>query len=144
MQPSQWAHLDTAPDCKRTERGIYAASLWASPQANGLVHAIPTLKRPEGRAPGAVSRCTHSQRINYSRLNLPAREDLPGAISLGIIRTSCSATARCVNGAHDLVPRHLRVRIGVNMKHDAGNNLLFYLGGQLGTARTGGQHQRLD
>src|SRR2546425_12252906 len=29
-----------------------------------------------------------SQRINYSRLNLSAREDLPGAISPGIIQTS--------------------------------------------------------
>src|SRR5438093_6425387 len=35
-----------------TERGIYAASPLASPQANGLVHAVQTLKRPEGRAPG--------------------------------------------------------------------------------------------
>jgi pectate lyase len=38
----------------------------------------------------------------------------------------------CVNGAHDIVLRHLRVRIGGNMKHDAGNNLLFY-----GTAEPG-------
>src|SRR5262245_35407342 len=27
----------------------------------------------------------------------------------------------CVNGAHDIVMRHLRVRIGGNLKHDAGN-----------------------
>ena len=38
----------------------------------------------------------------------------------------------CVNGAHDIVLRHLRVRIGGDMKHDAGNNLLFY-----GTAEPG-------
>lgn len=38
----------------------------------------------------------------------------------------------CVNGAHNIVLRHLRVRIGGNMKHDAGNNLLFY-----GTAEPG-------
>lgn len=38
----------------------------------------------------------------------------------------------CVNGAHDIVLRHLRVRIGGNMKLDAGNNLLFY-----GTAEPG-------
>ncbi len=31
-----------------------------------------------------------------------------------------------VNGAHDIVVRHLRVRMGGNMKHDAGNNLLCY------------------
>ncbi len=37
-----------------------------------------------------------------------------------------------VNGAHDIVIRHLRVRMGGNMKHDAGNNLLFY-----GTAEPG-------
>src|SRR5687768_862882 len=37
-----------------------------------------------------------------------------------------------VNGAHDIVLRHLRVRIGGNMEHDAGNNLLFY-----GTAEPG-------
>jgi len=38
----------------------------------------------------------------------------------------------CVNGAHDIILRHLRVRMGGNMKHDAGNNLLFY-----GTAEPG-------
>ncbi len=32
----------------------------------------------------------------------------------------------CVNGAHDIIFRHLRVRTGGNMKHDAGNNILFY------------------
>ncbi len=32
----------------------------------------------------------------------------------------------CVNGAHDIILRHLCVRMGGNMKHDAGNNLLFY------------------
>jgi len=37
-----------------------------------------------------------------------------------------------VNGAHDIVVRHLRVRTGGNMKHDAGNNLLCY-----GTAEPG-------
>lgn len=29
-----------------------------------------------------------------------------------------------VNGAHDIIVRHLRVRMGGNLKHDAGNNLL--------------------
>jgi pectate lyase len=38
----------------------------------------------------------------------------------------------CVNGAHDIVLRHLRVRMGGKMQHDAGNNLLFY-----GTAEPG-------
>jgi len=38
----------------------------------------------------------------------------------------------CVNGAHDIVIRHLRVRMGSNMQHDAGNNILFY-----GTAEPG-------
>lgn len=37
-----------------------------------------------------------------------------------------------VNGAHDIVVRHLRVRTGGNLKHDAGNNLLCY-----GTAEPG-------
>ncbi len=37
-----------------------------------------------------------------------------------------------VNGAHDIIVRHLRVRMGGNLKHDAGNNLLFY-----GTAEPG-------
>jgi pectate lyase len=37
-----------------------------------------------------------------------------------------------VNGAHDIVIRHLRVRMGGNLKHDAGNNLLCY-----GTAEPG-------
>jgi pectate lyase len=37
-----------------------------------------------------------------------------------------------VNGAHDIVLRHLRVRMGGNMKHDAGNNILCY-----GTAEPG-------
>jgi pectate lyase len=37
-----------------------------------------------------------------------------------------------VNGAHDIVVRHLRVRMGGNMQHDAGNNILFY-----GTAEPG-------
>jgi pectate lyase len=37
-----------------------------------------------------------------------------------------------VNGAHDIVVRHLRVRIGGNLKHDAGNNLLCYGTGQPG------------
>jgi pectate lyase len=32
----------------------------------------------------------------------------------------------CINGAHDIILRHLRVRMGGNMKHDAGNNILFY------------------
>ena len=27
-----------------------------------------------------------------------------------------------VNGAHDIIVRHLRVRMGGNLKHDAGNN----------------------
>ncbi|UCG49980.1 MAG: right-handed parallel beta-helix repeat-containing protein [Phycisphaerales bacterium] len=38
----------------------------------------------------------------------------------------------CVNGAHDIIMRHLRVRMGGNMQHDAGNNILFY-----GTAEPG-------
>ena len=37
-----------------------------------------------------------------------------------------------VNGAHDVVIRHLRVRTGGGMKHDAGNNFLCY-----GTAEPG-------
>jgi pectate lyase len=37
-----------------------------------------------------------------------------------------------VNGAHDIIIRHLRVRMGGNLKHDAGNNLLCY-----GTAEPG-------
>jgi pectate lyase len=37
-----------------------------------------------------------------------------------------------VNGAHDIVVRHLRVRMGSNLKHDAGSNLLCY-----GTAEPG-------
>ena len=37
-----------------------------------------------------------------------------------------------VNGAHDIILRHLRVRMGGNMQHDAGNNILFY-----GTAEPG-------
>lgn len=37
-----------------------------------------------------------------------------------------------VNGAHDIIVRHLRVRMGGNMQHDAGNNLLCY-----GTAEPG-------
>jgi pectate lyase len=37
-----------------------------------------------------------------------------------------------VNGAHDIIVRQLRVRMGGNMKHDAGNNLLCY-----GTAEPG-------
>jgi pectate lyase len=37
-----------------------------------------------------------------------------------------------INGAHDIVLRHLRVRMGGNLKHDAGNNILFY-----GTAEPG-------
>src|SRR5262249_46144293 len=37
-----------------------------------------------------------------------------------------------INGAHDIVVRHLRVRMGSNLKHDAGNNLLCY-----GTAEPG-------
>lgn len=37
-----------------------------------------------------------------------------------------------VNGAHDIVLRHLRVRMGGHLKHDAGNNILFY-----GTAEPG-------
>lgn len=37
-----------------------------------------------------------------------------------------------VNGAHDIVVRHLRVRMGGNMQHDAGNNILCY-----GTAQPG-------
>jgi len=37
-----------------------------------------------------------------------------------------------VNGAHDIIVRHLRMRMGGNMKHDAGNNILFY-----GTAEPG-------
>ena len=37
-----------------------------------------------------------------------------------------------VNGAYDIVVRHLRVRMGGNLEHDAGNNLLCY-----GTAEPG-------
>ena len=37
-----------------------------------------------------------------------------------------------VNGAHDIIVRYLRVRMGGNLKHDAGNNLLCY-----GTAEPG-------
>jgi hypothetical protein len=36
----------------------------ASSQANGLVHAVATLKRPEGRAPGALSKCA---RVDFRR-----------------------------------------------------------------------------
>jgi pectate lyase len=45
----------------------------------------------------------------------------------------------CVNGAHDIVIRHLRVRMGGHLKHDAGNNLLFY-----GTAEPGVHHVIVD
>ncbi len=44
-----------------------------------------------------------------------------------------------VNGAHDIVVRHLRVRMGGNLKHDAGNNLLCY-----GTAEPGVHDVILD
>lgn len=37
-----------------------------------------------------------------------------------------------VNGAHDIIVRHLRVRMGGNLKHDAGNNLLCYGTGEPG------------
>ena len=43
--------LTLPPIANRSERGIYAASLSASPQANRFVRAARTLKRPEGRAP---------------------------------------------------------------------------------------------
>jgi hypothetical protein len=51
------AHLDTAPIANQSERGVYAASTSASRPANRIVRTVRTLKRPEGRAPGAVSRC---------------------------------------------------------------------------------------
>ena len=37
-----------------------------------------------------------------------------------------------INGAHNIIVRHLRVRMGGNMQHDAGNNILCY-----GTAEPG-------
>lgn len=43
------------------ERGVYAASSFPSRQSNRFVHAVRSLKRPEGRAPGAVCGRTQSE-----------------------------------------------------------------------------------
>jgi len=42
------------------ERGVYAASTWPAQKSTGPASKVWTLKRPEGRAPGAVSRCAQA------------------------------------------------------------------------------------
>src|SRR5882672_11485135 len=44
------------PNRKHPERGVYAASPFASPQTNRFVLTNRTVKRPEGRAPGVKLR----------------------------------------------------------------------------------------
>src|SRR5438477_3083779 len=61
-RPHDGAHLDAAPDSERDGARHLCRFIVASPQANGSVHAVSTLKRPEGRAPGAVSRCAPHSR----------------------------------------------------------------------------------
>jgi hypothetical protein len=55
------AQFDAASIANEPERGVYAASTFASPRANRFANDVRTLKRPEGRAPmslhvtGAIS-----------------------------------------------------------------------------------------
>ena len=61
------------------------------------------------------------------------RANIPGGVQIrGTGQPDGDWGVWFVNGAHDIIVRHLRVRMGGNMKHDAGNNLLFY-----GTAEPG-------
>ena len=50
------------PMVNEPERGVHAASSFASQQVNRLVYSLRKLKRPEGRAPGAVSGCARRTR----------------------------------------------------------------------------------
>jgi hypothetical protein len=55
------------------ERGVYAASLFGSPQTNRIAYAIQALKRTEGRAPGVVPGCAWLDGISRSNLISCAR-----------------------------------------------------------------------
>src|SRR5882672_11090953 len=54
--------LTLLPIANEQARGVYAASSFASQQVNRLVYSLRKLKRPEGRAPGAVSGCARRTR----------------------------------------------------------------------------------
>jgi pectate lyase len=83
------------------------------------------------RVSGTVS-LTNAIRVRTPYLTV-AGQTSPGGVEIkGNGQPEGDWGVWCVNGAHDIVLRHLRVRIGGNMKHDAGNNLLFY-----GTAEPG-------
>ena len=49
----------------RPERGVYAASFYVNPKANCCAGEPPILKRPEGRAPGAVGEPSGSPRFYW-------------------------------------------------------------------------------
>ncbi len=54
-------HRDSSPQAQvYPERGVYAASVVASPQARRFAAVGRTLKRPEGRAPGGTVQDVHS------------------------------------------------------------------------------------
>jgi hypothetical protein len=58
------------------ERGVHAASSFKKQQANSLVQAIQTLKRPEGRAPGAVPKCARTDSCHKFRSQLALEQFL--------------------------------------------------------------------
>ena len=59
--------LTLPPVANRSERGVYAASPFSSRRGHRFVPAARTLKRPEGRAPGAGSRCALDQVAFWKR-----------------------------------------------------------------------------
>jgi pectate lyase len=74
----------------------------------------------------------HEIRVRTPYLTVAGRTS-PGGVQIrGMGQPEGDWGVRCVNGAHDIVIRYLRVRMGGNLKHDAGNNVLFY-----GTAKPG-------
>jgi pectate lyase len=56
-----------------------------------------------------------------------AGQTSPGGVQIrGTTQGDADWGVWCINGAHDIVLRHLRVRMGGSLQHDAGNSSLFY------------------
>ena len=96
-------HILTLPPIEgRSERGVHAASSFPRRQATRFAHAARTLKRPEGRAPGAVSRCApapgicHEMSRGAAGLEVtPSFPDPAGCSDAGFSVCTCSNGRSC-------------------------------------------------
>jgi DNA repair protein RecN (Recombination protein N) len=77
--PGSQTHLDNAPASNGQERGVHAASSFADAQLNSSTIAGNTLKRPEGRAPGAAPGFAPPTRLPASGLDIIEFQFAPNA-----------------------------------------------------------------